>query len=280
MAKAISRHYEILGDVVARHDGVRPTEQGEGDSIVAAFGRGADAVAATLDAQRAFAAEPWPAGVELSVRMALHTGDAQQRDAFNYFGQTVIRTARLRSLAHGGQVIRRATTDRWPTGSRRAPTGVTLGSTGSRTWVAPSTCSNSSIQTWSRTSRPCSASTRQARTCRPSGQLIGRERELLAGRKPARRAPDAHDHGSRRMWQDPSGAAARGDRADRSRTASGASSSRRSPARPTSSAGRSGARCDDDPDRSLLDVLVDRLRDWSTFLVLDNCEHVLDPCAS
>ena len=65
MAKAISRHYEILAEAVARNHGVRPTEQGEGDSIVAAFSRGADAVAAALDAQLALANEPWPAGAEL-----------------------------------------------------------------------------------------------------------------------------------------------------------------------------------------------------------------------
>ena len=49
MAKAISRHYEILADAVGSHRGVRPVEQGEGDSIVAAFSRGVDAVAAALE---------------------------------------------------------------------------------------------------------------------------------------------------------------------------------------------------------------------------------------
>jgi predicted ATPase/class 3 adenylate cyclase/DNA-binding CsgD family transcriptional regulator len=112
MAKAISRHYEILADVVGRHRGVRPVEQGEGDSIVAAFSRGVDAVAAALEAQQRLASEPWPDEAAVSVRMALHTGDAQLRDAFNYFGQTVIRAARLRALAHGGQVlVSRATHD-------------------------------------------------------------------------------------------------------------------------------------------------------------------------
>ena len=112
MAKAISRHYEILSDAVGRNRGVRPVEQGEGDSIVAAFSRGVDAVAAAIEAQTRFDQEPWPDGAHVSVRMALHTGDAQLRDAFNYFGQTVIRAARLRALAHGGQVIAsRATHD-------------------------------------------------------------------------------------------------------------------------------------------------------------------------
>jgi predicted ATPase/class 3 adenylate cyclase/DNA-binding CsgD family transcriptional regulator len=105
MAVAIARHYEVLDDAIARHGGVRPVEQGEGDSVVGAFSRAADAVAAALDAQRALADEAWPDAAPLRVRMAVHTGDAQLRDAGNYFGETVVRCARLRALAHGGQVL-------------------------------------------------------------------------------------------------------------------------------------------------------------------------------
>jgi class 3 adenylate cyclase len=102
MGPAVSRHYELLDEYVARWAGVRPVEQGEGDSIVAAFSRPSDAVNAALDAQRALLAEL--AG-QFRVRMALHTGEAQLRDEANYFGRTVIRCARLRSCAHGGQVV-------------------------------------------------------------------------------------------------------------------------------------------------------------------------------
>src|SRR4051794_39435460 len=105
MAKTIDRHYENLADVIGRHRGVRPTEQGEGDSVVAAFSRATDAVAAALDAQQRLETEAWPEGAAITVRMALHTGDAQLRDAFNYFGPVVIRCARLRALAHGAQVL-------------------------------------------------------------------------------------------------------------------------------------------------------------------------------
>ena len=62
MAVAIPRHYEILDEVIADHGGVRPVEQGEGDSVVAAFARASDAVAAAVDAQRTFMAESWPPG--------------------------------------------------------------------------------------------------------------------------------------------------------------------------------------------------------------------------
>ena len=44
MGPVIARHYEILDESVSTYGGVRPQEQGEGDSIVAAFGRATDAV--------------------------------------------------------------------------------------------------------------------------------------------------------------------------------------------------------------------------------------------
>ena len=105
MAAAVPRHYEILDEAVAHHGGVRPVEQGEGDSVVAAFARASDAVSAAIDAQRSLLAEDWPAGCELHVRMAIHTGEAQLRDEGNYFGHTVIRCARLRAIGYGDQIL-------------------------------------------------------------------------------------------------------------------------------------------------------------------------------
>jgi class 3 adenylate cyclase len=105
MAAAIARHYEVIEDAVAAHGGMRPLEQGEGDSVVAVFSRASDAVLAARDAQRALAKETWVTATPLKVRMAVHSGEARLRDERNYFGETVIRTARLRALAHGGQVL-------------------------------------------------------------------------------------------------------------------------------------------------------------------------------
>ena len=100
MGPAVARHYEILDAAVAAHGGVRPQEQGEGDSIVAAFSRASDALRAALDAQSALADEVWPDGLApLKVRMAVHAGEAQLRNEANYVGQTIIRTARLRAIA-------------------------------------------------------------------------------------------------------------------------------------------------------------------------------------
>jgi predicted ATPase/class 3 adenylate cyclase/DNA-binding CsgD family transcriptional regulator len=105
MAVAIARHYELLDQAIAAHDGARPVEQGEGDSVVGAFARASDALAAAVDAQRMLRLEPWPDSVELAVRMAVHTGEAELRDEGNYFGPTVIRCARLRAIGAGGQVL-------------------------------------------------------------------------------------------------------------------------------------------------------------------------------
>ena len=105
MGPAVARHYEVLDEAIAAHHGVRPVEQGEGDSVVGAFARASDAVAAALFAQRALASEAWPRGAALRVRMALHTGEAELRGEGNYFGPAVIRCARLRAIAHGGQVL-------------------------------------------------------------------------------------------------------------------------------------------------------------------------------
>ena len=102
---AVPRHYEILDEAISAHGGVRPVEQGEGDSVVAAFSRASDAVRAAVTAQQLLAAEHWPDDDALAVRMALHTGEAQLRDEGNYFGLAVIRCARLRACGHGGQVL-------------------------------------------------------------------------------------------------------------------------------------------------------------------------------
>src|SRR5215470_6430413 len=115
MATAVARLDQAVSDAIATHDGVRPVEQGEGDSFVIAFGRASDAVACALDLQRAPLAP-------IRLRIGLHTGEVQLRDESNYIGPTINRTARLRDLAHGGQTVLSGTTeslviDRLPDGA-------------------------------------------------------------------------------------------------------------------------------------------------------------------
>jgi predicted ATPase/class 3 adenylate cyclase/DNA-binding CsgD family transcriptional regulator len=115
MAAAIARLNQVVCEVIAAHDGVRPVEQGEGDSFVAAFARASDAVACALELQRAPLAP-------IRLRIGVHTGEVQLRDEGNYAGPTINRTARLRDLAHGGQTVLSGATedmvvDRLPAGA-------------------------------------------------------------------------------------------------------------------------------------------------------------------
>ncbi|MGB6206304.1 ATP-binding protein, partial [Mycobacterium sp.] len=98
MTAAIARLHQTVSKTIAEHDGVRPVEQGEGDSFVAAFARASDAVAAALELQRAPLAP-------VRLRIGIHTGEIQLRDEGNYAGPTINRTARLRDLGHGGQTL-------------------------------------------------------------------------------------------------------------------------------------------------------------------------------
>ncbi len=104
MATAVARLNQTVSEIIATHDGVRPVEQGEGDSFVAAFARASDAVAAALAMQRAPLAP-------IRLRIGVHTGEIQLRDEGNYAGPTINRTARLRDLGHGGQTLLSGTTE-------------------------------------------------------------------------------------------------------------------------------------------------------------------------
>ena len=67
-----------------------------GDSFGAAFHRADDAAAWATELQLGVSSEPWPGGVELRLRIGLHTGETE--DAANgYFGAAVNEAQRLAS---------------------------------------------------------------------------------------------------------------------------------------------------------------------------------------
>jgi class 3 adenylate cyclase len=92
-----------LDELVSAHRGVRPVEQGEGDSFVVAFTSASDAVACALALQLAPLAP-------IRLRIGVHTGEVRLRDEGNYIGPAINRAARLRELAHGGQTVLSGTT--------------------------------------------------------------------------------------------------------------------------------------------------------------------------
>jgi hypothetical protein len=109
MPAALARHDTLIGDAVHDHSGVLLKWKGEGDSTFSVFEQAVDAVGAAIAAQQALRLESWPAECPVAVRMALHSGEAVERDG-DYFGRTVNRSARLRALAAGGEVLLSATT--------------------------------------------------------------------------------------------------------------------------------------------------------------------------
>jgi len=122
MTEAFAQLDHALTDLLAAHGGVRPVEQGEGDSFVVAFARASEAVACALELQRAPLAP-------ISLRIGVHTGEVQLRDEGNYMGPTINRTARLRNLAHGGQTVLSGATEYLVVDSLPADTWLTdLGS--------------------------------------------------------------------------------------------------------------------------------------------------------
>lgn len=102
MATAIAHLDHTVSEAITNHGGVQPVKRYEGDSFVAAFTRASDAAACALDLQRTSLAP-------IRLRIGLHTGEVQLRDEL-YVGPTINRTARLRDLAHGGQVVLSAAT--------------------------------------------------------------------------------------------------------------------------------------------------------------------------
>jgi class 3 adenylate cyclase len=84
MRRALARHDAMLHQAVETHRGV--LVKSIGDGMHAVFACPADAALAALAAQRALQAEAWGEMGPLRVRMALHTGVAEEWND-DYFGR-------------------------------------------------------------------------------------------------------------------------------------------------------------------------------------------------
>ncbi|MCC7103813.1 MAG: adenylate/guanylate cyclase domain-containing protein [Chloroflexi bacterium] len=104
MRSALVRHDALYESAVHEHGGVHIRPRGEGDSRFAVFASASAAVRSAVAIQRTFAAERWPTPRPIKVRIGLHSGEADLRDG-DYYGSAVNRCARLRDVAHGGQVL-------------------------------------------------------------------------------------------------------------------------------------------------------------------------------
>ena len=106
MGVAIPAHYAVLAEAIARHEGMtRPVERGEGDSVVAAFSRASDAVAAALDAQRAMAAQAWPD--EIGLERADRACAPPRRSCATRATTSAPRSTAARACARSATAVRR-----------------------------------------------------------------------------------------------------------------------------------------------------------------------------
>jgi predicted ATPase/class 3 adenylate cyclase len=121
MQDALRRHDAVIrAAIVAGGGHVFKTL---GDAFCAAFWQPEEAIEAMVAAQNALATEDFSAIDGLRVRIAVHTGSADERDN-DYFGATVNRVARLLAIGHGGQILVSGTTSRLVEGALPAQTSL------------------------------------------------------------------------------------------------------------------------------------------------------------
>jgi predicted ATPase/class 3 adenylate cyclase len=102
MQEALARHDRLLKAAIVENDGY--VFKTIGDAFCAVFSRSESAIAAALAIESSLAHEDFSAVDGIRVRIALHSGTADERDD-DYFGPVVNRVARLLSVAHGGQIV-------------------------------------------------------------------------------------------------------------------------------------------------------------------------------
>jgi len=104
MAAALEVHDGLIASAVEANGGRLLKAKGEGDATLTVFRRASDAVACAVELRRALHEAAWPGGLDLRVRVALHTGEAHEREG-DYFGPALNRAARLRGLVRGGATV-------------------------------------------------------------------------------------------------------------------------------------------------------------------------------
>jgi RimJ/RimL family protein N-acetyltransferase/class 3 adenylate cyclase len=105
--QVVADHRRLLREIFQGAGGNEVDTQG--DAFFYSFPRARDAVRAAVDGQRALASHEWPRGVDVRVRMGLHTGEPTVGEE-GYVGLDVVRAARICSAGHGGQILASETT--------------------------------------------------------------------------------------------------------------------------------------------------------------------------
>jgi predicted ATPase/class 3 adenylate cyclase len=178
MGAALAQHDHILRSAIEANGGI--VIKTTGDGILARFDDPVAAVEAGLAGQRALGAASWGETGPLRVRMALHAGEAEERDG-DYFGPALNRVARILAIAYGNQIVCSAVAavlagDRLPP----AVELVDLGSHRLRDIDRPEQIFQVVVDDLPRTFPPLrSLSTRRSNLPVQLTSFVGRDRELV-----------------------------------------------------------------------------------------------------
>jgi class 3 adenylate cyclase len=102
MGAALAQHDAVVARAVSEAGGRVFKHTGDGACVV--FPSVWQALAAALAVQRGLAAQDWGPVGTVGAPMAVHAGEAEERDG-DWFGPALNRTARLLGIGHGGQVL-------------------------------------------------------------------------------------------------------------------------------------------------------------------------------
>ncbi len=279
MQMALARHDAILSDTFGRENG--RIFKHTGDGVYAAFLEPDTAARAAIDAQRQLCRERWPAPAILNVRFAVVTGKAH-REGTDYRGPALNRCARYLAVGHGGQILLSSSTAEGLRGLPEDTELVDLGEHLLRDLSEPERIFRLAHPDLP----PGPVSLRSLAGVRHNlpeerSSFVGRVDELIEiekliethrlvslvgapgcgktrlvlqlGRIHLERYPDG-------VWFVPL-------------------AHQTDPTLLVQSVGRKLGVVER-PDRYYLDSIIERMRSGRMLLILDNCEHLLDPCAA
>jgi len=254
----------------------------EGDALFFVFEDASRAVAGALGSQRALASQEWPRGLDVRVRMGVHSGDASLTSDGTYVGLSLHLAARICSAANGGQVLLSGDVRGLVFGG--LPEGASLADLGHHRLkdfpdrVALFQLLHPSLpRAFARLRSDAAPGNLPKEITRfvGRGEQIAQAAALLAGGVPlvcltgpggagktrlalevAAEVVDSYPHGA---WLVELGSITEGTL--------------------VAQAVASAIGLRDEPGRQLTESLVESLRTQRTLLVLDNCEHLIDPCA-
>jgi len=103
MMDAMDLHDQILHAAIHRHSG--DPFRSTGDGVLAIFDRPLDAVMAAIEAQREMRRIAWGPSGRLQIRFGIHTGLTRARGDHDFFGPALPTATRLQSAANADQIL-------------------------------------------------------------------------------------------------------------------------------------------------------------------------------